>query len=118
MIRKICNKCGKSFMARHGNARYCSNANCAYEALKERSRNEYQSKSLKADMYWKNEAVLREFYNRYGNNYELDPADLDTGGFDSNLYSAEKDMDGYKVFYMNKFGFYFLNNKKIKIIKL
>ncbi len=118
MKTKSCLFCGEEFSLAHGNACYCPGEICAYEAKKLRSINQYAAKSLRADAMWTNEKFLRETYYKHGSQTEIAPHELEKVGFDFDLNSEEKDVDGTLVFCMRNFGYSFLKNKNIIIWKL
>ena len=118
MITKICPYCGDTFEEAHGNSVYCPGEICESETRKLRSKNQYATKSLKADPLWLNEKILREHYKIYGHLTEIDPDELASEGFEFNLSSEEKKVNDDVIYCMRKFGFSFLKNKKLILWKL
>lgn len=111
-----CSACGLPLNDPHGNRDY--HEDCGYAEKKERSRQQYATNCLKINPLWYNEKILRTFFKRYKNGLEVNPGDLEAAGFDFKLYSEEKNVKGSIIFCMRKFGFSFLQNKKIIIWKL
>jgi ribosomal protein S27AE len=118
MKTKICPYCSSSFADAHGNAVYCPDKDCGYEAKKIRSRRQNATINLKANPFWWNEKILRETYNRYPPQTEISPTQLETAGFDFDLDWQEKEIDGAKIYCMINFGYSFLQNKNIIVWKL
>jgi hypothetical protein len=90
----------------------------AYQVKKERSRRVYAETQMKLDSCWLNEKLLREQYNRYGTEYEEDPRILKEKGFEFRSYNDEIDIDGIKAYIMKKHGWFFTEEKKIKVCKI
>ena len=118
METKICPYCGEPFLDSHGNSIYCPDKDCGYETRKIRSKKRYATISQEADPFWLNEKILRESYNKYGPQTEIDPNELVAVGFDFELDSEEKNINGAIVYFMRNFGYSFLKNKNIIIWKL
>ncbi len=118
MTINICPYCGESFEDAHGNAVYCPDDDCAYQARKIRSKKRYEAISMEVDPLWLNEKILREYYYKYGPKREIDPNKLEAAGFDFDLESEERNINGEKVYCMRNFGYFFLNNKNLIIWKL
>jgi hypothetical protein len=89
----------------------------AYERKKQRSSEAYAKSKLANNPYWLNEKILRENYNLYGDQ-PLDLIFLSEHGFDFKLVNQKLEVAGETVFIMNKFGYSFVNNKSVKILKM
>ena len=113
---KLCPYCGLEMNASHGNRRY--HKACAYEAKKRRSIKQYAKQHLHTDPYWFNEKILRELYNKYGEQFEIDPLFLKQQGFDYNKCKTKRKFNGYDQFFMHQYGFSIQQNKKIILWKL
>jgi len=111
-----CIKCDRLIENPHGNQHY--HKDCYYVQKKERSIRQFEALSLKADHLWRNERILRGLYYEYGAQHELDPDYLESLGYDFELYSVEKKLDGRIIICMRQFGYQFLKNKKLLICKI
>ena len=118
MKSKKCHYCGSDFFPRHANSNYCPGKNCVYEMKKIRSQTQYAVKSIKADLFWRNEKLLREFYSLYGQDYEIKPIELESAGFDFKLFSSERKINEHIIFCIRNFGYSFNENKTISIWKI
>lgn len=110
-----CILCGKLITDPHGNRDY--HDDCGYRLKKQNSAKRYAAISIKADPYWLNEKILRKLYKEHGDQGILDPSLLESAGFDFKLIKSETNSNGFRVYVMNKHGFYFLKNKKIQLWK-
>lgn len=90
----------------------------AYEVKKQRAKDRYAELQLRANLFWRHNKILRDLYNLYGADQEIDTKDLIDLGFDFNVYKEIKMMNGLKVFSYDKHGFYLTKNKKICIRKI
>lgn len=113
---KHCNYCGERLDANHGNRRY--HEDCAYEAKKQRSIDQYAIRNLQLDPFWRNEKILKGLYYSYGEQNEIDPSLLHEAGFDFKLYKTRQHSNGLNQFFMHQYGFSILKSKKIVLWKL
>lgn len=90
----------------------------AYEAKKERAKRIYEEKNMLIDPYWKNEKILRKYYNLYGKNNYVSPQLIENEGFDFHLYSRKVYINGFLYEMMNKHGYVLLKNENILICKI
>ncbi|QNA45849.1 hypothetical protein [Lacibacter sediminis] len=113
---KVCRLCGEELDITHGNRRY--HEDCAYEAKKQRSIDQYAGRSLQLDPYWRNEKILKDLYCSYGEQHEIDPTVLKEMGFDFNICKTKRQVNGLNQVFMHQYGFSILQNKKIILWKL
>lgn len=115
-IVKLCRYCGEQLDVYHGNRRY--HEDCAYEAKKQRSNNQYAKLNLQLDPFWLNEKILKELYYSYGEQHAVDPTILTQMGFDFKICKTKRHSNGTDQFFMHQHGFSILQNRKIVLCKI
>ncbi len=112
----FCDYCDRIIYKPHGNQKW--HHECNYNVRKKRSIEQYARDKLLGDPYWLNERILREQFYGSVEHAEIDPDILEKAGFNFNLFTSEKKRRGQLIFRIHKFGFKFLQNKKIIVCKL
>lgn len=113
---KLCRYCGEELDVNHGNRRY--HEDCAYEAKKQRTIDNYAIRNLQLDPYWRNEKILKELYYTYGEQNEVDPTILTEMNFDFKICKTKRQSNGIDYFFMHQHGFSIKQNRKIVLCKI
>lgn len=90
----------------------------AYEVKKQRAKDRYADLQLRANPFWRHNKILRDLYNLYGDDQEINKEEFFARGFDFEVYKESKMINGLRVFLYDKHGFYFTKNKTICIRKI